>query len=126
LNGFDSLAITKLDVLDGLESLNICTGYEILGNTYDHLPSIAEDLEKIIPIYETLPGWNESTSHITEYEELPENAKNYLKRIEDLCKVRISLISIGKERDHFIVIQDPFSKSFKLEKESQLVGAYPV
>jgi adenylosuccinate synthase len=121
LNGFDSLAITKLDVLDGLETLKICIGYKILDKTIKHLPSVSEDLEKIIPIYETLPGWNQTTSHITEYEELPENAKNYLKKIELYCKVKVSIISLGKERDRIILIQDPFSNTLKNEA---FAGAY--
>lgn len=109
LNGFDSLAVTKLDLLDGLETIKICVGYEIEGVVSHCLPFVSDDLEKIVPIYETLPGWKAPTSEIVNFEELPLNAKNYLKRIEALCGVPISIISIGKERDRFILLQDLFS-----------------
>jgi len=108
LNGFDSLAITKLDVLEGLETIKICVGYQILDKTYNYLPSVAEDLDKIVPIYETLPGWKAGSADVLTYDELPLNAKNYLKRIEQLCGIPISMISLGKDLTHSIVLSDPF------------------
>lgn len=109
LNGLDSFAITKLDILDELDTIKICVGYQINGMRHDHLPSLAEDLEKIMPIYETMPGWKQSTCGMTTYEQLPERAKDYLRRIESLCKIPISMISLGPERERTIIIDDLFS-----------------
>ena len=109
LNGLDSIALTKLDILDELETIKICTGYQINGMRHDHLPSLTEDLEKIMPIYETMPGWKQTTSNITSYEELPSRAKDYLKYIETLCKTPISMISLGPERERTIILKELFS-----------------
>lgn len=108
LNGLNSLAITGLDILDGLKEINICVGYQIGEKRFDHLPAVAEDLEKIIPIYETLSGWSEPTTDTEDYSELPEAAKLYLQRIEALCGIPISIISLGKKRDRFIVLNSLF------------------
>ena len=108
LNGIDSIALTKLDILDSIENIKICVGYQIHGMRLDHMPCLSEDLEKIVPIYETVPGWKTSTSHIENYNDLPENAKNYLMRIENLCGAPISMISIGPERERTIILKDVF------------------
>jgi len=108
LNGMDSLAITKLDILDGLDQVKICTGYQIHGKRIETLPSLAEEFEKVLPIYETHPGWNEDTTEVTSWDELPENARKYLERIEVLCKTPISMVSVGPERDRTLILQQIF------------------
>jgi len=110
LNGFHSLAVTKLDILDSLEEIKICIGYEIEGKPYQHLPSLVEDLEQVTPIYEELKGWNQSTSDVTDYEELPREAKHYLSRISALCNVPISMVSLGPERGRTLILKQLFQR----------------
>lgn len=109
LNGFDSIALTKLDVLDKLPTIKICVGYELNGTRVQNLPYLSEELDKVKPIYETLTGWLHSISNITSYEQLPKETREYLKRIEEICGVPISLISVGPEREQILVQQNPFS-----------------
>jgi adenylosuccinate synthase len=109
INGVSGLCVTKLDVLDGVESLRLCTGYRIAGNLSDILPVGAEALESAEPIYEDLPGWKESTFGVSQWDKLPENARRYLKRIEEICAVPIDLISTGPDRDETIVLRHPFA-----------------
>jgi adenylosuccinate synthase len=113
LNGIDSIALTKLDILDHLENIKICVGYQIHGARMDHMPCLSEDLEKIFPIYETVPGWKVSTSHIESYHDLPENAKKYFTKIEQLCGAPISMISLGPQRERTIILHDIFKKKDK-------------
>src|SRR5919204_1142849 len=108
LNGVSGLCITKLDVLDGVEAVKICVGYELEGGFSEILPVGAEELERCEPVYEDLPGWLESTVGIRAYERLPRNAQAYLDRIQELCAVPIDLISTGPERDETIVLRHPF------------------
>ena len=108
INGVSGLCITKLDVLDGVESLRLCTGYKISDVVSDILPVGAEALALAEPIYEDLPGWKESTFGVNVLEKLPENARNYLKRIEEVCAVPIDVISTGPDRDETIVLRHPF------------------
>jgi adenylosuccinate synthase len=108
LNGVSGLCITKLDVLDGAETLKICVGYRIEGQLSEILPVGAEELERCEPVYEELPGWKESTVGIKAQGALPKAARDYLKRIEDLAGVPIDLISTGPERDETIVLRHPF------------------
>lgn len=98
LNGVDSLAITKIDILDQLDEIRICTGYKNGG----HFPVTQEELEHVEPIYETHRGWKESTRDVRIYKDLPPLAKAYLRRIEELCAVPISIISVGPEREKTI------------------------
>jgi adenylosuccinate synthase len=98
INGVDLLAITKLDVLDNLESLKICTKYRIDGQLSNDMPSEIDILRDAQPVYEELPGWKSKTSNVTSWSELPENAKNYLTRISDLIDVPIGIISVGPRR----------------------------
>ena len=109
LNGVSGLCITKLDVLDGAETLKICVGYRIEGELSEILPVGAEELERCEPVYEELPGWKESTVGIKSHGALPRGARAYLKRIEDLAGVPIDLISTGPERDETIVLRHPFA-----------------
>lgn len=114
LNGLQSIALTKLDILDSLKSIKICVGYQINGKRYDDLPTLIEEIEKIDPIYETVPGWQTPTKEITSYEKLPENAKNYIKVIETLCKTPVNIISLGPERERTIILKDIFGSKEKL------------
>jgi adenylosuccinate synthase len=108
LNGVSGLCITKLDVLDGAETLKICVGYKMDGKVSDILPVGAEELELCVPMYEEMPGWQESTVGVKDYERLPKAARDYLKRIEALCAVPVDIISTGPERDETIVMRHPF------------------
>ncbi|PKO46916.1 MAG: adenylosuccinate synthase [Betaproteobacteria bacterium HGW-Betaproteobacteria-22] len=109
INGLTGLCITKLDVLDGIDELNICTGYELGGQKVDLLPIGADDVAGCKPIYETVPGWSESTFGVKTWDGLPKKAQNYLKRLEALCGVPIAIVSTGPERDETIVIEHPFA-----------------
>jgi adenylosuccinate synthase len=106
LNGFDSVALTKLDVLDALEEIKVCVGYEIDGKRIDTFPAVSYDLAKIKPIYETLPGWQSETLGMTKIQELPENARNYVDFLSNSIGVEIGLISTGPERDQTIILQE--------------------
>ena len=108
LNGLTSLAITKLDVLGGLETLKICTGYRYKNETIDNFPASLKLLSNCEPIYETLPGWSEDIGSIKAMEDLPVNVKNYLDRIEALTQTPIDLVSVGAERTQTIVKKNPF------------------
>ena len=108
LNGVAGLCITKLDVLDGAQTVKICTGYEIDGALSDILPVGAEELERCVPVYENLPGWMESTVGVKALERLPAAARTYLNRIQQLTGVPIDLISTGPERDETIVMRHPY------------------
>ncbi len=108
INGVTGLCITKLDVMDGLESLNIGVGYHCGGEEYDILPVGAETIAGCEPIYETVPGWKESTAGIKRFEDLPKNARHYLKRLEEICGVPVDMISTGPERDETIILRHPF------------------
>ena len=108
LNGLTGLAITKLDVLDGLESLKICTGYDYHGEILEHFPASLKVLAECKPVYETLPGWSENISGIKKLEDLPENVRNYLDRIAELTQTPIQIVSIGADREQTIVLNNPF------------------
>lgn len=109
INGLTGLCITKLDVMDGIEEINICIGYELNGEKINLLPVGADDVEGCVPIYETLPGWTESTFGVKTWDGLPKNAQDYLKRLEEVCGVPIAIVSTGPERDETIVIEHPFN-----------------
>ncbi|MGH1428415.1 MAG: adenylosuccinate synthase [Arenicella sp.] len=108
VNGLSSLCLTKLDVLDGLNDIKICVGYELDGERVDVAPIGAEKLEKCIPIYETLPGWTEETYGVVDFDQLPANAKAYIKRLEELIGVPMDIISTGPDRAHTMVLKNPF------------------
>jgi adenylosuccinate synthase len=108
LNGVSGLCITKLDVLDGVEAVKICVGYEVDGKLSDILPVGAEELELCVPVYEELPGWQESTVGVKTYKGLPKPARAYLQRIEELCSVPVDLISTGPDREETIVMRHPY------------------
>ncbi len=106
LNGFDSVALTKLDVLDALEEIKVCVGYEINGKRVDTFPAVSSDLAKISAIYETLPGWMSETVGVTKFDELPAEARDYVRFLSDQIGVEIGLISTGPERDQTIIMQE--------------------
>ena len=106
--GLTGLAVTKLDVLGGLEALKICTAYEYRGEIVDNFPASLKVLGECKPVYETLPGWSEDISGVQEMNDLPTNVKNYLNRIEELTRIPIDLISVGAERTQTIVKKNFF------------------
>ena len=108
LNGLTGLVITKLDVLDGLDEIKICTGYEYEGKIYDAFPPAIKTLEECTPVYETHPGWKENISKILDFDKFPENVKKYLKRIEELSGVKIKIISVGPGREATIILEHVF------------------
>ncbi len=103
INGADELAIMKLDVLDELKEIKICTSYRFKGKTIKDFPHDYEVVSSVKPVYETLPGWQASTRGIRDFSKLPANARRYINRLEELLKVRIKYISIGSKRDEIIV-----------------------
>jgi adenylosuccinate synthase len=110
INGVSGLCITKLDVLDGVEALQVGVGYKIGNERIDILPSGADALAGCEPIYEEIPGWAQSTVGITRYGDLPSNARHYLKRIEQACGVPVDMISTGPDRNETIVLRHPFKR----------------
>ena len=108
INSVSGLCITKLDVLDGLETLRLCVGYRIDGEELRTLPVGADALARCEPVYEDMPGWSESTVGLRDYEKLPDNAKAYLRRIEEIAEVPVDIISTGPDRNDNIVLRHPF------------------
>jgi len=108
INGVSGLCVTKLDVLDGMETLRLCVGYKIGGATSDILPVGAETLAECEPIYEEMPGWKESTVGVKSFDLLPKAAQNYLRRMEEICEVPLDMISTGPDREETIVMRHPF------------------
>jgi len=108
INGITGLGVTKLDVLDGMETVRLAVGYRLNGARCDILPVGAEELEACEPVYEEMRGWKESTAGLTRFGQLPKAAQNYMKRIEKVCGVPIDLISTGPERAQTIVLRHPF------------------
>jgi adenylosuccinate synthase len=106
LNGFSSVALTKLDVLDALDEIKVCTGYRLDGRDIQTFPAVAADLRRIEPVYETLPGWNSSTLGTTRLEDLPANARAYVDFLSRALGVEIGLVSTGPERDQTIIVRD--------------------
>ena len=107
INGMDCMALTKLDVLDELEEINVCVAYEIDGERCEHFPTSARLFARCRPIYKTVPGWQVSTSHCRTLEELPQKALDYLKFLAELMKVPIAIVSLGASRDQTIIVEDP-------------------
>ena len=98
-----------MDVLDGIEELSVCTGYEINGEKHDFLPASVTAQREVKPIYETLEGWSESTEGARSWADLPANAIKYVRRIEELIETPVSLLSTSPEREDTILVQDPFA-----------------
>ena len=108
INGVSGLCITKLDVLDGLPEILICTGYKLGGKVLDVLPMDADEIAACEPIYESLPGWSDTTAGLTNWEQLPVNAKRYLERMQALIGAPIDMVSTGPDRVHTILLRHPF------------------
>lgn len=108
INGVTGLCITKLDVLDTLPEIKICTAYKLGDKTVDILPFGSDEVALCVPIYETLPGWQSNTFGVQKYEDLPENARRYLQRLQELVGVPVSIVSTGPDRVQTIIIQHPF------------------
>ncbi|MBQ4875513.1 MAG: adenylosuccinate synthase [Rickettsiaceae bacterium H1] len=104
ISGADAISLTKLDVLDGLDEIKICSHYEYKGNKYDYFPSNLEVQSELIPIYEELLGWKESTHGVTEIDQLPKNAISYIKKIEELLQLPVVMVSTGAGREDMIML----------------------
>ena len=110
ISGIQGLALTKIDVLDDLAELKICVGYRIRGKEYDYLPAAPYLQNDVEPVYETLPGWQENTAGTKDWADFPENAKRYMKRIEELVQCSLSIISTSPKREDTIVLRPPFEQ----------------
>ena len=108
INGISGICLTKLDVLDGLTEIKVCTGYMLHGEHIDILPLDADEIVNCEPIYETFPGWEGTTFGLTQWDELPENARAYLKRVEAFTGTPIDMVSTGPDRDHTILLRHPY------------------
>jgi adenylosuccinate synthase len=108
VNGLWGLALTKMDVLSGLKQLNICNAYELDGQRITELPGDYEDLARVKPLYETLPGWDDKLAGVRTFDELPENAKRYVRRVEEISGVPVTCISVGADRGETVLLQNPF------------------
>jgi adenylosuccinate synthase len=106
INGFDTVALTKLDILDALDVIKVCTGYRRKGQTCDSFPAVSQELREVEPVYETLPGWNSPTEGITELEDLPARARDYVEFISERIGVPAGLVSTGPERSQTIIVRD--------------------
>ena len=109
VSGVTGIALTKLDVLDGFEEISICTGYKLGDETLDYYPAHAADQAKVEPIYETMPGWQESTAGARSWAELPAQAIKYIRRVEELIQCPVALVSTSPEREDTILVRDPFA-----------------
>jgi adenylosuccinate synthase len=109
VGGITGIALTKIDVLDGFDEIRICTGYTLDGETLDYFPSHAADQAKVVPIYETMKGWHESTAGARSWADLPGQAIKYIRRIEELIRCPVALVSTSPEREDTILVRDPFA-----------------
>ncbi len=108
INGISGLCITKLDVLDGLPEIQVCTGYKLGGRVLDILPLDGDEIDACEPVYETLPGWTQTTAGLTNWEQLPVNARRYLERMQALIGVPIDMVSTGPDRVQTILLRHPY------------------
>jgi adenylosuccinate synthase len=108
INGVSGLCITKLDVLDGLQEIKVCVGYELRGQRIDILPLDADDVAECRPIYDAFPGWKDSTFGITRWDDLPVNARRYLERVQEFIGAPVDMVSTGPDREHTIVLRHPY------------------
>ncbi|EIM31532.1 adenylosuccinate synthase [Leptothrix ochracea L12] len=108
INGISGLCLTKLDVLDGLSEIKMCVGYDLHGERIDILPLDADEIVNCAPVYETFPGWTETTFGVTEWDKLPLNARRYLERVQAFIGAPIDMVSTGPDRDHTILLRHPY------------------
>jgi adenylosuccinate synthase len=106
LNGLSSLAITKLDVLTGLDQLKVCVGYEIDGEKITSRPASMKKMAQCKPIYKEMPGWEEDITQARQVDQLPENAQAYIRAIEEMSGIPVSIISVGPGREETIIVQE--------------------
>jgi adenylosuccinate synthase len=110
INSITGLALMKMDVLDGMDELKICTAYKLKDGTLSELPPLsAHEYEGVTPVYESMPGWKESTFGITKWDDLPENAQKYIRKLEELSGAKVAILSTGPEREQTIYLDDPFA-----------------
>jgi adenylosuccinate synthase len=109
VGGITGIALTKIDVLDGFDQVSICTGYTLDGAALDYFPAHAADQARVVPVYETMPGWQESTAGARSWADLPGQAIKYIRRIEELIRCPVALVSTSPERDDTILVRDPFA-----------------
>jgi adenylosuccinate synthase len=110
INGVSGLCITKLDVLDGLDEIKVCVGYQLHGRRVDILPLDADDIMACVPIYDVFPGWTDTTAGITQWDALPLNARRYLERVQAFIGAPIDMVSTGPDRDHTILLRHPYQR----------------
>ena len=106
LSGIDYMAVTRLDILDSFEEIKMCTGYRYQGKLLNEIPASLKVLAAVEPVYETFPGWKQDISKVRRYEDLPQNAKDYLRRMEEVTGIKLGIVSVGPNRDETIVIAD--------------------
>ena len=109
LGGIDGLALTKLDVLDGFDTIKVCTAYNLGGQLLHHLPAGLSAQANVRPVYEELEGWRESTRGARSFAELPANAVKFIKRLEELVECPVALLSTSPDREDTILVHDPFA-----------------
>lgn len=109
VSGITGIALTKIDVLDGFETVSICTGYRLRGELLNYYPANAQDQAAVEPVYETMPGWSESTAGARSWADLPAQAIKYIRRIEELIQCPVTLVSTSPEREDTILVRDPFA-----------------
>jgi adenylosuccinate synthase len=109
VSGITGIALTKLDVLDGFDEIRVCTGYTLRGEALDYYPANAADQAGVEAVYETMPGWHESTAGARSWAELPAAAIKYIRRVEELIQCPVALVSTSPEREDTILVRDPFA-----------------
>ena len=109
VSGVTCIALTKLDVLDGFDTIKICTGYRLNGKVYDYLPAHAADQAAVEPIYEEMPGWQETTAGARSWADLPAQAIKYISRVQELIETPVALVSTSPQREDTILVRDPFA-----------------
>ena len=110
ISGMNGIALTKLDVLDGFETLKICTGYRYNGELLDYLPASITAQDSVEPIYEEMDGWSETTAGARSFKDLPAAAVKYTRRIEELIETPVAILSTSPEREDTILVRDPFKE----------------
>ena len=108
INGINGIALTKVDILDGFETIKICVGYKHQGKVYDYLPASMKIQAELEPIYEEIPGWSGSTHGKKSWADLPAQAIKYIRRIEELIECQVALLSTSPKREDTILVRDPF------------------
>lgn len=106
INGLSDIVITKIDILSGYAEIPVCVAYEIDGKRYDYIPASVEKIARAKPIYEIMPGWQEDISDIREFDQLPQNCKNYIRKIEAFTKTKVAMVSVGPQRENNIYLSD--------------------